>query len=124
MGETATDPTARAVELADAALVGDRRALARLLKVHHVLGTLIDYLERALPALRRADWTIGDELALVGLYLELIEQRFAGLRKEVLAAFERIPVYALNDEAAMKAVSAVYRGGLDALKAKLEKPAS
>jgi hypothetical protein len=30
----------------------------------------------------------------------------------------------LNDEAAMKAVSAVYRGGLDALKAKLEKPAS
>lgn len=30
----------------------------------------------------------------------------------------------LNDEAATKAVSAVYRGGLDALKAKLEKPAS
>jgi hypothetical protein len=44
----------------------------------HVLGTLIDYLERALPALRRSDWTIGDELGLVGLYLELIEQRFAG----------------------------------------------
>lgn len=30
-----------------------------------------------------------------------IEQRFAGLRKEVLDVFERIPVYALNDEAAM-----------------------
>lgn len=55
----------------------------------HVLGTLIDYLERALPALRRADWTIGDELALVGLYLELIEQRFAGrLRYSIDAAPE------------------------------------
>ena len=31
MGEAATDPAARAVELADAALAGDRRALARLL---------------------------------------------------------------------------------------------
>ena len=43
-----------------------------------VLGTLIDYLERALPALRRSDWTVGDELQLVGLYLALIEQRFGG----------------------------------------------
>ena len=43
-----------------------------------VLGTLIDYLERALPALRRSDWTVGDELQLVGLYLTLIEQRFGG----------------------------------------------
>lgn len=30
-----------------------------------------------------------------------INQRFKGLHKEVLAVFERIPVYALNDEAAM-----------------------
>ena len=43
-----------------------------------VLGTLIDYLERALPALRRSDWTVGDELQLVELYLSLIEQRFGG----------------------------------------------
>lgn len=33
--------------------------------------------------------------------LAQINQRFEGLRKEVLAVFERIPVYALNDEAAM-----------------------
>lgn len=42
----------------------------------HVLSSLIEYLQRALPALRRADWSIGDELELVRLYLELIEQRF------------------------------------------------
>lgn len=51
-----------------------------------VLGTLIDYLERALPALRRADWTVGDELELVRLYLELIEQRFAGRLRFAIAA--------------------------------------
>lgn len=34
------------------------------------------------------------------------------------------PPAELNDEAAMKAVSGVYRAGLDALKARLEKPAS
>lgn len=33
--------------------------------------------------------------------LAQINQRFEGLRKEVLAVFDRIPVYALNDEAAM-----------------------
>lgn len=52
----------------------------------HVLGTLIDYLERALPALRRTDWTIADELELVGLYLDLIEQRFEGRVKYAIAA--------------------------------------
>lgn len=52
----------------------------------HVLATLIDYLERALPALRRDDWTVGDELQLIGLYLELIEQRFAGRIRFTIAA--------------------------------------
>ncbi len=42
----------------------------------HVLESLIDYLERALPALRDTAWTVGDELALVELYLDLIAQRF------------------------------------------------
>ena len=51
----------------------------------HVLATLIDYLERALPALRRADWTVADEMELVGLYLDLIEQRFAGRLRYTIA---------------------------------------
>jgi len=51
-----------------------------------VLGTLIDYLERALPALRRSDWTVGDELQLVELYLSLIEQRFGGRLRFTIAA--------------------------------------
>ena len=42
----------------------------------HVLSNLIEYLQRALPALRRADWSIGDEIELIKLYLALIEQRF------------------------------------------------
>lgn len=41
-----------------------------------LLGTLIDYLAQALPALRRDDWRLGDELDLVELYLNLIGQRF------------------------------------------------
>ncbi|SHH72679.1 sensor histidine kinase [Massilia sp. CF038] len=41
-----------------------------------VLERLIDYLECALPALRKPDWKVGDELALVELYLNLIAQRF------------------------------------------------
>ena len=51
-----------------------------------VLGTLIDYLERALPALRKSDWTVGDELQLVGLYLTLIEQRFGGRLRFAISA--------------------------------------
>jgi sensor histidine kinase YesM len=45
-------------------------------EAEQVLERLIDYLERALPALRRPDWKVGDELALVELYLNLIGQRF------------------------------------------------
>ncbi len=41
-----------------------------------VLRDLIAYLQRAVPALRKADWRVADELELVGLYLSLIEQRF------------------------------------------------
>lgn len=52
-----------------------------------VLKNLIDYLERALPALRRDDWRLDDELDLINLYLALIEQRFAGrLRYTIDAA--------------------------------------
>ena len=42
----------------------------------HVLGTLIDYLDQALPALRSPGWTIADELDLIALYLDLLAQRF------------------------------------------------
>ena len=41
------------------------------------LDALIDYLERTLPALRRDDWTVADECALVGAYLGILERRFA-----------------------------------------------
>ena len=41
-----------------------------------VLGTLIAYLDRALPALRSPGWTIADELDLIALYLDLLVQRF------------------------------------------------
>lgn len=43
-----------------------------------VLARLIDYLQRALPALRQPDWNVAEELALISLYLNLIEQRFGG----------------------------------------------
>ncbi|MDQ1924028.1 sensor histidine kinase [Massilia pseudoviolaceinigra] len=43
-----------------------------------VLKNLIAYFERALPALRKADWSVGDEIDLVVLYLNLIEQRCGG----------------------------------------------
>lgn len=41
-----------------------------------VLTDLISYLRRALPALRKPDWTVDDELDLITLYLDLIAQRF------------------------------------------------
>jgi hypothetical protein len=43
-----------------------------------VLRTLVDYLRRAVPAMRRNDWTVGDELDLVGLYLSILVRRFDG----------------------------------------------
>jgi len=41
------------------------------------LDALIDYLDRTLPALRRADWTVADECALVEAYLGILVRRFA-----------------------------------------------
>ena len=40
------------------------------------LGALIDYLERTLPALRRADWSVADECSLVDAYLGILARRF------------------------------------------------
>ena len=51
-----------------------------------VLHTLIVYLERALPALRKKDWNVGDELELIGLYLRLLELRFGGRLRYTLEA--------------------------------------
>lgn len=53
-----------------------------------VLRTLIVYLERALPALRKKDWSVGDELELIGLYLSLLELRFGGRLRYCLEADE------------------------------------
>ena len=41
-----------------------------------LLSALIEYIDRALPALRREDWTVGDELGLVQTYLGILVQRF------------------------------------------------
>ena len=41
-----------------------------------MLSALIVYLDRAAPALRQADWTLGDELDLIEVYLGLLKQRF------------------------------------------------
>ena len=41
------------------------------------LDALIDYLERTLPALRRDDWTVGDECGLIEAYLGILVRRFA-----------------------------------------------
>lgn len=41
-----------------------------------MLARLIDYLERASPALQRVDWTVGDELGLVQVYLDILTHRF------------------------------------------------
>ena len=53
---------------------------------NYMLTALIEYLDRALPALQRADWTVGDELDLVQVYLEILAQRFGeNLRFEITA---------------------------------------
>jgi sensor histidine kinase YesM len=41
-----------------------------------MLAKLIEYLERAAPALQRSDWTVGDELDLVRVYLDILTFRF------------------------------------------------
>jgi hypothetical protein len=41
-----------------------------------MLLSLIDYIDRSLPALQRQDWTVGDEFDLVGLYMQILIQRF------------------------------------------------
>jgi hypothetical protein len=40
------------------------------------MDTLVAFLESAAPALRRDDWTIGQELDLVQLYLDILSYRF------------------------------------------------
>ncbi len=41
-----------------------------------MLDGLIDYLEKATPALHRSDWKVSDELGLVRVYLEILARRF------------------------------------------------
>ena len=55
---------------------------------NHMLGALIEYLDRALPALQRADWTVGDELDLVRVYLEILAQRFGARLRFLITAPE------------------------------------
>lgn len=64
-----------------------------------MLTALIDYLEQAIPALQRADWRIGDELGLIQVYLEILQQRFAGRLEfaiHVSAADQLTPLPALT----------------------------
>lgn len=50
-----------------------------------LLATLIGYLESAAPALRRRQWTVGDELALVRLYFDIHVHRFGQRFRYVMA---------------------------------------
>jgi hypothetical protein len=53
----------------------------------HMLSVLINYLERAMPALQSADWTLNDELCLIQVYLDILVHRFGGrLRFFIIAA--------------------------------------
>lgn len=64
-----------------------------------MLSALIAYLERALPALRRADWTLGDEMDLIEVYLSILEPRFRprlAYRISVAASFRRTRLPALT----------------------------
>ncbi len=56
---------------------------------NHMLSDLIEYLDRALPALQRPDWTVGDELALIRLYLKILAQRFSNRLRYEIAAPDR-----------------------------------
>lgn len=63
------------------------------------LTALIDYLDSAIPALQRADWRVGDELALIQVYLEILQRRFAGRLEfsiEASAADKLAPLPALT----------------------------
>jgi len=54
-----------------------------------MLAALIDYLDRALPALKRTDWTLGDELDLIQVYLEILTQRFGARFRFSISAFDK-----------------------------------
>lgn len=47
-----------------------------LVAADRMMKDLIDYLEQALPALRRDDWTVGDEIRLIRVYLDILSLRF------------------------------------------------
>jgi hypothetical protein len=53
-----------------------------------MLLALIEYLERALPALRKADWTVGDEIDLIEVYLNILAQRFGERLQFMIVARE------------------------------------
>jgi hypothetical protein len=54
-----------------------------------MLGALINYLERAMPALRSTAWTVGDELGLVQVYLDILALRFGARLQFVIVMQER-----------------------------------
>jgi len=77
-----------------------------------LLATLIDYLAQALPALRRDDWRLGDELDLVELYLNLIGQRFGARLQYAISAPATARVTALPALSVATLVENAVRHGL------------
>ncbi|MES2129543.1 MAG: histidine kinase [Pseudomonadota bacterium] len=64
-----------------------------------LVDALASYLDGALPALRRSDWTVGQELDLLDTYLSILAQRFgARLRFDIsaCAASRAVPLPALT----------------------------
>lgn len=55
-----------------------------------MLGALIEYLERALPAVRSAEWTVGDEIGLIEVYLNILALRFGEQLRFVISMQEPV----------------------------------
>ena len=96
------------------------------------LAALIDYLERTLPALRRDDWSVGDECALVEAYLGILVRRFGdrlrfAIELEPGCAPLRLPALAvatLVENAVRHGISPKAAGGEVRIEARLTDGAS
>jgi hypothetical protein len=61
----------------------------------HMITGLIEYLERAAPAVQRADWTIGDELDLIRVYLDILAHRFGKRLRYTITAPDNLCIQRL-----------------------------
>ena len=97
-------------------------------EAEHMLAALIDYLDRALPSLRCATWTLGHELDLIRVYLGILERRFGErLRFDITAcgpclarALPALTVSTLVENAVRHGLSPKPEGGTVSICAQLD----